>query len=184
MEEFPMKVWEHLRRNVGTTVRNRGLLLYYWCMAMMDNAMLESYGSFDYFPQASVKVQAFKPEDFKFGCSNLDRGAESWLPSVTAQNSHPRPLQVKFDVAILIQRGTGVHDGKGSAFAQILEFRGMRVNGMRIATETTQRTYFFKKRFFTFPRSHESRREVLGFLGWRYRHGFLLANRRDVTCLR
>lgn len=42
-KQFADSVWEHMRENVGTTVRNRGLLLYYWCMAMMDNAMLESY---------------------------------------------------------------------------------------------------------------------------------------------
>lgn len=93
-KEFATSVWEYLRENVGTTVRNRGLLLYYWCMAMMDNAMLESYDSFDFFPQSSVKVEMFEPEDFKMGCSNLTRDAETWKPAITARNAHPKPRQV------------------------------------------------------------------------------------------
>lgn len=76
---------------MGTAVRNRGLLLYYWVMAMMDNAMLQSYDSFDFFPQAAVKLQAFSAEDFKKGCSNPDREAFTWKPSITAHGAYPKP---------------------------------------------------------------------------------------------
>lgn len=93
-QEFAASVWAHLRENVGTTVRNRGLLLYYWVMAMMDNAVLKSYDSFDFFPQANIKVQAFSAQDFKVGCSTIDdNAAYSWKPSVPAPHAHPEPLQ-------------------------------------------------------------------------------------------
>ena len=92
-EKFAASVWEHMRNNVGTTVRNRGLLLYYWCMAMLDNAMLQPYDTMDYFPQASIKVRAFTAKDFKFGCSNSNRDAFTWVPSITSPGAGPEPLQ-------------------------------------------------------------------------------------------
>lgn len=92
-EEFAASVWKHMRENMGSTVRNRGLLLYYWCMAMLDNAMLQPYDTMDYFPQASIKVRTFTAEEFKFGCSNMNKIGSSWVPSVTSPGAGPEPLQ-------------------------------------------------------------------------------------------
>ena len=92
-EAFAASVWKHMQDNVGGTVRNRGLLLYYWCMAMLDNAMLQPYDTMDYFPQASIKVRAFTAEEFKFGCSNSNRAGSTWAPSVTSPGAGPKPLQ-------------------------------------------------------------------------------------------
>ena len=90
-QAFAANVWKYLEANVGTTVRNRGLLLYYWIMAMMDNSMLQHYDSFDFFPQAAVKLQAFSAEDFKRGCSNVNRDTYTMKPSITAADAHPMP---------------------------------------------------------------------------------------------
>lgn len=87
------QVWKHLRESVGSSLRNRGLLLYYWIMAMMDNSLLQSYGSMDYFPQASIKVQAFTAEDMKCGCSNSKNDSLGWKPSITAAGAGPEPQQ-------------------------------------------------------------------------------------------
>lgn len=88
------QVWVHLQESVGSSLRNRGLLLYYWIMAMMDNSLLESYGSMDYFPQASIKVQAFTAEDMKCGCSNSKNDSNGWKPSISADGAVPKPEQL------------------------------------------------------------------------------------------
>ena len=58
---------------------------------MMDNAMLQPYDSYDFFPQAAVKLQAFSAEDFKHGCSSFNRDAFTWKPSIMANSAHPKP---------------------------------------------------------------------------------------------
>ena len=92
-EDFAASVWGHMRHNVSATVRNRGLLLYYWSMAMLDNAMLQPYDSMDYFPQASIKVRTFTAAEFKFGCSNRNKDGSTWVPSVTSPGAGPEPRQ-------------------------------------------------------------------------------------------
>eukprot|EP00752_Nemacystus_decipiens_P004854 g4417.t1 len=92
-KHFADQVWTHLMDTVGSSLRNRGLLLYYWIMAMMDNSLLQSYSSMDYFPQASIKVQAFTAEDMTRGCSNSRNDSLGWKPSITADGAGPRPQQ-------------------------------------------------------------------------------------------
>lgn len=56
----------------------------------MDNSMLQHYDSFEFFPQAAVKLQAFSAEDFKRGCSNVNRETYTMKPPVTAANPMPQ----------------------------------------------------------------------------------------------
>lgn len=101
-KQFASRAWASTMKNMSTNVRNRGLLLYYWCMAMMDNGALEHYKNFDFFPQASVKLQAFSTENIRFGCSGIVHDGntswiperKTWKPSVTIQGSGSTPLQM------------------------------------------------------------------------------------------
>lgn len=73
-QQFATKAWTSVRNGMGTNLQNRGFVIYFYIMAMMDTSMLQNGNyKYDVFPQISIKVLAYSVKYLLGGCS-AERG--------------------------------------------------------------------------------------------------------------